>query len=172
MAIVGNSDVTNLNISIFQIFKHDFWGAKLTETTSHKSFRPLTTIFFRFEHYFFGLDADFMKLTNFVLHCFCSCILIPIYGSLINNRNGLVPFYGAILFSCHSIHTEVVSGIVGRAELMVALLFLLSIGIFTKKSKKFELIVIFGVTTVALLFKENGITILVSFFFLLLFFFY
>lgn len=163
MAIVGNSDVTKPNISLKEIFQHDFWGANLTETTSHKSFRPLTTIFFRLEHNFFGLDADFMKLTNFLLHCVCSCLLIPIYGTLINGRKKLVPFYGAVLFACHSIHTEVVSGIVGRAELMVALIFLLSIGFFVKRSKTFDLIVVFGMTTIALLFKENGITILVSF---------
>lgn len=164
MAIVGNSDVTKPNISLSEIFRHDFWGANLTETTSHKSFRPLTTIFFRLEHHYFGLDADFMKLTNFLLHCVCSCLLIPIYRTLIHGRRKLVSFYGAVLFACHSIHTEVVSGIVGRAELMVALIFLLSIGFFVKRSKTFDLIVIFGMTTIALLFKENGITILVSFF--------
>lgn len=45
-AIVTNADVTGGN-SVLKIFKNDFWGTPMSDTGSHKSYRPLTTLTFR-----------------------------------------------------------------------------------------------------------------------------
>lgn len=46
-AVVNNKDV-NWNTSIFNLLKHDFWGANISSSNSHKSYRPLTVFTFRY----------------------------------------------------------------------------------------------------------------------------
>lgn len=46
-AIVNNHDV-NLKTPVVKIFSHDFWGTRLTNHASHKSYRPLTILSFRY----------------------------------------------------------------------------------------------------------------------------
>lgn len=45
-AIVGNGDVNGGN-SVLGVFGNDFWGTPMSDATSHKSYRPLTTLSFR-----------------------------------------------------------------------------------------------------------------------------
>lgn len=45
-AIVSNSDVNGGN-SVWAVFKNDFWGTPMSDASSHKSYRPLTTLSFR-----------------------------------------------------------------------------------------------------------------------------
>lgn len=45
-AVVNNYDV-NLKTPLIKIFRHDFWGTRLTNRASHKSYRPLTILSFR-----------------------------------------------------------------------------------------------------------------------------
>jgi len=49
-AIVNNKDVhTGADtVSLSDIFLHDFWGSRLSSNTSHKSYRPLTVLTFRY----------------------------------------------------------------------------------------------------------------------------
>lgn len=46
-AVVNNHDV-NLKTPVIKIFSHDFWGTRLTNHASHKSYRPLTILSFRY----------------------------------------------------------------------------------------------------------------------------
>lgn len=48
-AVVNNQDV-NLKTPLIKIFSHDFWGTRLTNSASHKSYRPLTILSFRYSH--------------------------------------------------------------------------------------------------------------------------
>lgn len=45
-AIVTNGDVNGDN-RIWEVFTNDFWGTPMSDTKSHKSYRPLTTLSFR-----------------------------------------------------------------------------------------------------------------------------
>lgn len=45
-AITMNKDVVALNPAI-ALFKNDFWGTAMSDASSHKSYRPLTTVSFR-----------------------------------------------------------------------------------------------------------------------------
>ena len=130
VAIVRNQDCVDPSVSISEIFNHDFWGYNLTDQTSHKSYRPLTILTFRMEIKKFGLNAYNMKITNFFLHCVASCVLLIVLNRLFNNINRNVIFLAAILFAVHPVHTEAVAGIVGRAELLSTLCYLIGIWIF------------------------------------------
>lgn len=46
LAIKTNRDVQG-KTSLFQVFQNDFWGKSMWDNTSHKSYRPLTTLTFR-----------------------------------------------------------------------------------------------------------------------------
>eukprot|EP00775_Hariotina_reticulata_P006105 gene6105-6343_t len=46
-AVISNGDVTSDSNSISGLFKHDFWGQDITSQQSHKSYRPLTVLMFR-----------------------------------------------------------------------------------------------------------------------------
>lgn len=46
MALKRNGDVTGLT-SVYEVFFHDFWGRPIMLNSSHKSYRPITTLTFR-----------------------------------------------------------------------------------------------------------------------------
>lgn len=77
-----------------------------------------------------------------------------------------VPFLAAIMFSVHPIHVEAVSGAVGRADILAAITFLLSFLLYDKAFNIKSMINIYLLLSiiiagVSMLFKENGITVLV-----------
>lgn len=47
-AIVNNPDVNGGNAAVFQVFSNDFWGEPMASDRSHKSYRPLTILLFRY----------------------------------------------------------------------------------------------------------------------------
>lgn len=76
-----------------------------------------------------------------------------------------VPVIATLMFGVHPIHVEAVCGIVGRADLLSALTFLLSFLIYDKSIKTDSYIYLFLsliIASASMFFKENGITVLVS----------
>lgn len=80
-------------------------------------------------------------------------------------------FLGAVLFAVHPLHTEAVSGIVGRADILAAITYFSSFlfyhyaiipGRRSIKRMSFNLIMCLIMAFISMLFKENGITVLVS----------
>jgi len=81
-------------------------------------------------------------------------------------------FLSSILFAVHPIHVEAVSGIVGRADVLAAIFFLLTFNLYDKIivgidytgctiGKYFYFLICVISTIVATLSKETGITVLV-----------
>lgn len=48
-AIIYNDDVLGRTSSVSDILFNDFWGTKMKSRHSHKSYRPLTTLTFRYD---------------------------------------------------------------------------------------------------------------------------
>lgn len=76
-------------------------------------------------------------------------------------------FLAALLFTVHPIHVEAVSGIVGRADILAAITFFISIIFYSKamtnQSLSFiYLFIVVLLSAISMLFKENGVTVLVS----------
>jgi hypothetical protein len=59
-AIVENKDVTDRNAPLSDMFTHDFWG-KTLDRRSHKSYRPFTTLTFRW---------NYLAVSFFLYHAF------------------------------------------------------------------------------------------------------
>lgn len=80
-----------------------------------------------------------------------------------------IPYTAATLFAVHPVHVEVISGIVGRADILACSTFFLAFIIYNISMKNCKsMITYFYLNTailiagVSMLFKENGITVLVS----------
>lgn len=69
-AIVKNKDISSE--SWLDCFSNDFWGTSIKSNHSHKSYRPLTIITFRYEHYCkfllakLDFDAKDRNLNDFI----------------------------------------------------------------------------------------------------------
>ena len=74
-------------------------------------------------------------------------------------RPALLSFVSALLFAIHPIHTEAVTGVVGRAELISSIFFILTI-LQYKKETRMSLACVPVFTSIAMLSKEQGITVL------------
>lgn len=142
-AILGNNDLLP-ETPLSNLFINDFWGNKLDSKTSHKSYRPLTVLSFRFSYYLGGLSPPWFHIPNIVLHGIVSVLLLLVFSVLfggyeVDSNTEKVQFKAAksgllcaLLFAVHPIHTESVSGVVGRADLLCALLFLSSFLLYIK----------------------------------------
>ncbi|KAJ7425150.1 Transmembrane and TPR repeat-containing protein 4 [Pitangus sulphuratus] len=179
-AIINNKDL-RAETPLGDLWYHDFWGSKLSSNTSHKSYRPLTVLTFRINYLLAGgfYPVGF-HVINIILHCTISVLMIDVFSILLGGlqfsnkgrRLNLAPkssLLAALLFAVHPVHTECVAGIVGRADLLCALFFLLSFLGYCKAFREnkeghtFSVLwvlvsVILG--AIAMLCKEQGITIL------------
>ncbi|XP_075165345.1 transmembrane O-mannosyltransferase targeting cadherins 3 [Haematobia irritans] len=113
-----------------QIFLNDFWGTPMRKEHSHKSYRPLTVLTFRFNYWLHELQPYGYHAVNVILHI-AVCLLWKRASRLLvlqcTQRDTLAQrcaFVSTLLFAVHPIHTEAVTGVVGRAELLSSLFFL------------------------------------------------
>ena len=144
-AVRDNADVRP-ETPLAQVFSNDFWGKPMSSNVSHKSYRPLTVLSFRVNYALHGLDPFGYHTTNVGLHVMVVALLGWLCRRVVFTEPDLV-FLVMCLFASHPVHTEAVSqsdtmlhkcvlsnlpsslkvtGVVGRAELLTCLCFLLS----------------------------------------------
>lgn len=169
-AIINNNDL-KLHTPFYKLFKHDFWGTPLIHNSSHKSYRPLTVLSFRFHIWWNNgrlVPFDF-HLFNLFLHGIATALAYPVFGKLFELKHswGSKAFLSALLFAVHPIHSETVAGIVGRADLLCSICSFLSFLLYCKATSatsygKSIIFTMLSVTLagVAMLCKEQGITII------------
>lgn len=161
-AVRDNKDLRPNNPFI-NIFYNDFWGTPMSQERSHKSYRPLCVLTFRINYYFGKLDPMGYHLVNVVLHAIVCAQMF--YFGLDIGLSPLLSFLASLLFATHPVHTEAVTGVVGRAELLSSIFYLLVLKLYGKSSKPSGSIswppLFFSVilVTMATLSKEQGITV-------------
>ncbi|XP_014232986.1 transmembrane and TPR repeat-containing protein 4-like [Trichogramma pretiosum] len=166
-AIVNNDDVKD-KTPLLQIFQNDFWGTNLSSKNSHKSYRPLTTLTFRWHYLVKGeLDPADFHIANILLHTVVCILTFFVFEILLEWKEPLIALSATLLFTVHPVHTEAVSGIVGRADVLSALFMWLSIicyykGVHTNCMViKYNCILLCILNSCAAMFcKETGITVL------------
>nr|XP_037288686.1 protein O-mannosyl-transferase TMTC1-like [Rhipicephalus microplus] len=166
VAVVGNPDVTgeskrHTSSSSLSLSINDFWGRPMADPRSHKSYRPLTSSPPELQRRYYSLD-----------------LLQPVRSSLaqeykkkISAGTGFAPSVQAPRDGKDNANVEVqVSSIVGRAEALCCLFFLLSFLCYQRcqlsrdvqgglrSSNWLAACCVFSVC--ALLSKEQGITVL------------
>ena len=120
--ILTNDDLDPSKTSLLDLFQHDFWGGHMSRVESHKSYRPLTVLTYRyFNFYFSELRPHSYHLVNVLLHCVASLLFLRLCELLIGGKGAAVSFLGlplswpalaALLFAVHSIHTEAVRSVI------------------------------------------------------------
>lgn len=124
-AILNNADVRH-DAPLWPVFRNDFWGQAIHKPDSHKSFRPLTVLSFRLNHYWGGFDPRGYRVVNNALHAAFTALLFVVAVRVLH-LDLLAAFLAALLFAVHPVHTEAVSGVVGRAEALAGVLMLLGV---------------------------------------------
>ncbi|XP_054298862.1 protein O-mannosyl-transferase TMTC1 isoform X3 [Pongo pygmaeus] len=170
-AIVNNPDVRPGAPLRWGIFTNDFWGKGMAENTSHKSYRPLCVLTFKLNVFLTGMNPFYFHAVNIILHCLVTLVLMYTCDKTVFKNRGLA-FVTALLFAVHPVHTEAVAGIVGRADVLACLLFLLAFlsynrsldqgcvgGSFPSTVSPFFLMLSLFLGTCAMLVKETGITV-------------
>lgn len=120
------------------------------------------------------LSATQFKVTNLVCHSIC-CVIMWQTLERVLTRVKFKPrtvysidiaYSTALLFGAHPIHTEVICAVVGRADVLAAITFFLSFFLYEKAMDNTKLSYLYIIATIffagcSMLFKENGITVLV-----------
>uniref|UniRef100_A0A671SW55 dolichyl-phosphate-mannose--protein mannosyltransferase n=1 Tax=Sinocyclocheilus anshuiensis TaxID=1608454 RepID=A0A671SW55_9TELE len=163
-AITNNPDVRP-GSSLRSIFTNDFWGKRMADNTSHKSYRPLCILTFKLNILLGGMTPFYFHLVNVFLHCVVTALLMLTCEQCVFEDSNF-SFLTALLFSVHPIHTEAVSGIVGRADVLASMLFLLAFLSYIRMADEFpptvsvlSLALSLLLGTCAMLVKETGVTV-------------
>ncbi|XP_065334770.1 protein O-mannosyl-transferase Tmtc3 isoform X1 [Cloeon dipterum] len=161
-AIKDNRDLRP-QTPLFNIFRNDFWGTPMHKEQSHKSYRPLCVLSFRLNYMLHQLEPLGYHLINLLLHCLVCFMYFRMCATFLSE---LASFVSALLFAVHPIHTEAVTGVVGRAETLSSVFFIAAFMFYTQATKNRRhtrwrslILAILAVAT-AMLCKEQGITIL------------
>uniref|UniRef100_A0A3B1K0Q0 dolichyl-phosphate-mannose--protein mannosyltransferase n=1 Tax=Astyanax mexicanus TaxID=7994 RepID=A0A3B1K0Q0_ASTMX len=169
-AIVNNPDA-RAGSSLWSIFTDDFWGKRMSDNTSHKSYRPLCILTFKLNILLGGMNPYYFHVVNVCLHCAVTVLLMHTCERFVF-KNSRLAFLTSLLFAVHPIHTEAVSGIVGRADVLASMLFLLAFLSYIRSVSECSMVDSFPSTvsprflalslflgTCAMLVKETGITV-------------
>ncbi|CAH1799956.1 unnamed protein product [Owenia fusiformis] len=160
-AIKENKDLRP-KTPISNLFWNDFWGTPMPKEKSHKSYRPLCVLTFRLNYAWGELDPVGYHLVNVILHAAVCLIFMRVCCSVMSE---LSSFLAALLFAVHPVHTEAVTGVVGRAELLSSIFFLAAIMAYSAAASssihtdwKYVGVTLMLVA-IATLCKEQGITV-------------
>jgi len=119
-AVRDNRDLRP-HVPLSNLLENDFWGTPMQKEQSHKSYRPLTVFTFRLNYWFHELHPLGYHLTNVLLH---AGVTVLYHNLALTLLSGPAAAFAALLFAVHPIHTEAVTGVVGRAELLASIFFL------------------------------------------------
>eukprot|EP00042_Codosiga_hollandica_P042476 m.389976 g.389976 ORF g.389976 m.389976 type:complete len:925 (+) comp56338_c0_seq5:10-2784(+) len=125
-AIKENIDVNTHASTWSSVFFNDFWGKHIRDVKSNKSYRPLTVLSFRLNHLLGGLNPWGYHAFNVILHGIVALLFARLAVVLFARRLSSVALVASLLFATHPIHVEAVANVVGRAELLSAMFFLLA----------------------------------------------
>ncbi|VVC91724.1 unnamed protein product [Leptidea sinapis] len=129
---------------------------------SHKSYRPLTVLTFRWNYAVHGLQPAGYHLVNLLLHALVSLLYYRVCAMFLPE---FASFVAAMLFAVHPIHTEAVTGVVGRAEMLSSVFFLGALLCYARAASRrrctdWRYVAACTVCVgVAMLCKEQGITV-------------
>lgn len=106
-----------------KILKTDYWGR--TRKRSIGSYRPFAVANLWLEHKLFGPNPVLFALTQ-ILWMLGVCLGVVMLAGMLGLPQ-VVAWLAGLLFAVHPVHTAIVASIAGRADLLMALFFLLAL---------------------------------------------
>jgi len=137
--IKRNKNVVEPELDMERILRTDYWGLEMfdPEVWTHKSFRPITVLSFRFDYQNFSFDSHAFHRHNVVLHFIAGLMCGWCAKRLLNMPNwsaALLSFY----FLTHPVHTESLCYIVGRADLQCLIVIIASVLCYDQMLRGFQ----------------------------------
>lgn len=127
-----------------------FWHAYVSGNDAF--YRPLSTADFALDRSLFGVSAAAFHASNVLWHIAATLALAWLLRAVTSAR---VAFAASLLFALHPLHTEAVTGVIGRAELMAAFFFFVGCGLHLRGRAGLAALAYLC----ALLCKESGVTL-------------
>jgi tetratricopeptide (TPR) repeat protein len=143
LAIENNPDAWADKTSLSHLFYDDFWGKSLDRLESNGSYRPITVLTFRIQHWLMGYRHSpvFLHCFNYLVAFLNVCLVfylarlyvyvaVPSHVLSIDKANTqsltamltsplhAVPLVCSLLYLVHPVHVDAVTSIVGRCELL------------------------------------------------------
>jgi len=116
ISIIYNEDIKDFS-RFGRVLTSSFFGDK-------HYYRPLVPLSFMLDYHLFGLNPAIFHLTNVLLHVLTAIVLFFLMGQIWGDRSGA--FFTALLFVIHPVHSEAVSYVAGRSNILSALFVLLA----------------------------------------------
>ena len=116
------------------IFTTSYWSRGGTETLGDPTlYRPLTVVTYALDYAVWGRgDPGGFHATNIVLHM-AATVLVFVLGLEVLGST-IAAFAAAAIFAVHPIHTEAVTSVIGRAEVLATVFFLLAFYVLRQPS--------------------------------------
>ncbi|MDD5097406.1 MAG: hypothetical protein PHU59_02815, partial [Candidatus Omnitrophica bacterium] len=155
--VIRNTLIRNWQ-NLPQAFSRDLYSGL---TVGSNFYRPLQTISYLFDYHFWQLNPFGYHLTNIILQIGVAFLVFLLVSNLLGSL--AIGLATAVLFAVTPIHTEAVTYISGRAEMLMGFLVILSLLFFIQSqkagAKKPKLFFTFSVFSfmLALLAKEVAI---------------
>lgn len=124
---IGRNPNVVAEASLQDFMNLDFWGLPMRAWNT-KSFRPLTTLTFRWNYMLLGHKG--FHATNVVLHCVAS-MLVGHTAILSLGMSGVWAVAASVLFGVHPVHSENVLYLVGRADILAAIFALCALNLYS-----------------------------------------
>lgn len=135
VASLKTNVVVNGQVPWNEVITRDFWGNPLKESRSHKSYRPITTLTFRWnwilsEYFWKTIEPEEahtygFHVVNVCLHALVTGLVTEV-AAWVFPKDVTAQILTGLLFGLHPVHAEAVSNITSRGELLMSLFFLLA----------------------------------------------
>ena len=121
-AILENKDLRP-HVPLRNLLANDFWGTPMSKEQSHKSYRPLTVLTFRWNYWLGETDPLGYHLVNVLLHGLVTALFFKVCCELLSSSGGssrrsrsLVSLVASVLFALHPVSNGVAWCIAGSSS--------------------------------------------------------
>ncbi|MBI5454463.1 MAG: tetratricopeptide repeat protein [Deltaproteobacteria bacterium] len=126
--VVSNTGLQGGWDSLLAAFSPRLWGLRVDNEAFRSFYRPLHTVLSMIDYRIWGLNPFGFHLSNVLLHLFNTLLVFAFALKLSEER--AASFFAAAIFAVHPVHTESVTFISARVDLLCALFLLLSFHLY------------------------------------------
>jgi len=116
-----------------RLFTGDFWAFAEVEDGRHDLYRPLVSLSYLIDLRLWGDRPPYYHVTNLLLHSASSVLVFFILRAIL--EKSWPAWLGALLFAIHPVHTESVSWISGRDDVICGFFFFLALLLYLSAHK-------------------------------------
>ena len=133
--------------------------------TQKSGYRPIRTLSYAIDYHFSGVNPLSYHISNIVYHVITTLLVYLVTLSILSNR--VTAFITALLFAVHPVHTDSVTYLAGRRDILCVLFYLMGFYFFLTYRKTGRLLLVplsMAAYLLSLGSKEMGVTLPVLFF--------